>query len=104
MYLSCAIHTDEFANITDLSVPNPTAHSLNITWNHPFKLCKSFTVIVNGERITDLDAGTTSYHIDGLQSSTTYNVTVVAREVGMPEVSMSANFITSKYDMCKEPR
>ena len=99
MYLSCAIHTDEFADFIDLNAHYPTAYSLNITWNHPYKLCKSFTVLVDGERATDLGTGTTSYHIDGLQPSTKYNVTVVAKEPGMPVVSVSNYFTTSKYDM-----
>ena len=103
MYLSCAIHTANVSDFTDFTAPDPTTHSLNIIWNHPYKLCKSFTVLVDGEHVTDLDTGTTSHNIDGLYWSTIYNVTVVAKEPGMPDVSVSSNFITSKYDMCKEP-
>lgn len=86
---------DEFAKFIDLTAPYSTARSLNITWNHPYKLCKSFTVIVDGKRVTNLGTGTTNYHIDGLQQNTTYYVTVVAKEPGMSDVSVSNYFTTN---------
>ena len=90
-------HTDLNAMFTYCNATTPTAWSLNVSWDHPYKFCRKFTVLVNGAPVvTDLDAGTTSYLIDGLQPGTTYNVTVIASEPEMPNVAMSNSFTTGK--------
>ena len=83
-------HTDMNAKFTYCTASSPTAQSLNVSWDHPYKFCRKFTVLVNDTPVvTDLDARTTSYLIDGLQPSTTYNVTVIANELGLEDVSVS---------------
>lgn len=73
---------------------SPTAYSLNVVWVHDYKLCKHFHVLVDGRHITKLPRGSTSYYINNLQPSTLYNVTVIAEEPGMPNVTVSSIFTT----------
>lgn len=45
--------------------------------------------------------GTSRCHIGGLQPSTTYNVTVIAMEAGVKDVTWSQSFTTGVYNNVK---
>ena len=77
-----------------------TKSSLDIKWYYEFEYCKKFTVHCNGTAVdncTNMKPGTNSCHIGGLQPSTMYNVTVIAMEAGVKDVSWSQSFTTGVY-------
>ena len=86
-------YEDGDAILYDLA-SSPTEDSLNVSWDHDFKFCKDFSVFMDGRHAADRPSGSTNYYINNLQPNTTYHVTVVAMELGMPNVTVSSNFTT----------
>ena len=84
------------AQITDFTATRTTT-SLNISWDHPYKFCKRFTVKLNGMPVAGCDNlkyGITSCYIDGLTPGTEYDVMVIANESGVQSVTAGHSFTT----------
>lgn len=74
-----------------------TKSSLDIKWFYKFEYCKKFTVYCDGTAVDEcinMEPGTSRCHIRELQPSTTYEVTVIAMEPGVKDVTWSQNFTT----------